>query len=183
MKINHTNNINFNGIYVIKGASNTVKILEKSLEDRFHQEYNSNNPKALYQYNGIYILPKNYTPQTQLLVATNEDAKPLVNFIGKNYKLYNFITYPKHDTPYKEARSHIEAAFRNNPDTYLDLMLEEQKGISYNPIKEARQFIAHLAYEQNVNVKDIKCHLASDISKAIADNCFDFVKGIVKTAK
>ena len=182
MKINGISNINFNGMYTISGTPEKIQSIEKNIENKFRLDYKSMDSHALNQYSGIYILPKDFTPKTELFVATNEDSRPLVNFVGENCNSYNFITYPKHDLPYKLLKARVAAAFREDADNYLDIMLEQKKGITHDPIKEARQFVAHITYAQNKHVSDIKSLDADAVSKAILENCFDFVKGIVKTS-
>lgn len=182
MKINFNSRTQFSGMYVISGSPEKIKNIENNIEGKFKIDYQSTASTALNQYNSIYILPKDFTPQTQLFVATNEDASPLVNFVSENCNSYNFITYPKHDAPYKQTKAHIAAAFREQPDDYLDIMLEEKKGITHDPIKEAKQFISHIAYTQDKHLSDIKSLDADSVIKAILDNCFDFVKGIVKSS-
>lgn len=128
-------------------------------------------------------MPKNTEPVGAMLVTTNEDARPLVEFVGSEYQKYNYVTYAKHDLPYKEAHLQIEAAFRDNPDPYLDIISKKNPIIKDSPIEEAKSFMKHYAFETERQLTDIKKLKACDVLEAISKNCFDFVNGIIKTAK
>lgn len=176
-------NISFKGLYTIKGPYNELKQIETAIDNKYKSDYKFRGDNSkVYDYAGIFTLPKENTPATELLAATNTDAKPLVGFIGENYNQYNFISYPKHDKPYKEVRLMIEAGFRENPDGLLDTMLENKKGIVYNALEESKRFIAHFAYSTpDKHVNDIKKLKAAEVLEAIKNNCFDFVNGIIKS--
>lgn len=176
-------NISFTGLYTIKGSYNELKQIETTIDNKYKSEYKfrGDNTKV-YNYTGVFTLPKENTPTTELFVATNKEAKPLVEFIGDNYQQYNFISYPKHDKPYKELKLMIEAAFRSNPDEMLDSMIEKKKGIVHDALEESKKFLAHFAYSTpDKHVSDIKKLKAEEVLAAIKNNCFDFVNGIIKS--
>lgn len=175
--------IAFTGLYRINGSYDKLKQIETDIEKKYKAEYKflGDNSKV-YDYAGVFTLPKENTPQTELLVATNKDAKLLLGFIGENYGQYNFISYPKHDKPYKEIRSMIEAGFRGKPDMMLDDILEKKEGIIHNALEESKKFLAHLAFSTpNKHAGDIKKLNGAEVLEAIKNNCFDFVNGIIKT--
>lgn len=183
MNINNTlTPVKFTGLYTINGSYNDLKAIETKVENKYKNEYKyKGNDSKVYDYAGVFTLPKEQKPTTELLISTNKDTKPLLNFIGNNYTLYNFISYPKHNKPYKEVRSMIEAHFRNNPDNLLDAMLENKKGIVYDAINEGKQFLAHFAFStSDKHINDIKKLQAKDVLNAIKNNCFDFVNGIIR---
>lgn len=179
---NNYNQLQFSGLYRITGSYNDLKSIENSVENKYKNEYKyKGDGTKLYDYAGVFTLPKEQKPTTELLISTNKDTKPLLSFIGINYEQYNFISYPKHDKPYKEVREMIEANFRNNPDNLLDTMLENKKGVKHDPIKEGKQFLAHFAFSTpDKHLNDIKKLQAKDVLDAIKNNCFDFINGIIK---
>ena len=176
------NQTNFSGLYTINGSYDDLKTIEKSVENKYKSEYKlRGNEAKVYDYAGLFTLPKEQKPTTELLIATNKDAKPLLSFIGANYEQYNFISYPKHDKPYKEVRAMIEAYFRNNADKLLDSMIENKKGIVHDAIKEGKQFLAHFVFTTpDKHVSDINKLQAKEVLIAIKNNCFDFINGVIK---
>lgn len=176
-------NISFTGLYTIKGSYNELKQIETAIDNKYKSEYKFRGDNSkVYDYAGVFTLPKDNKQSTELFAATNSDAKPLLSFIGENYKQYNFISYPKHDKPYKEVRSMIEAGFRENPDGMLDAMLENKKGIIHNALEESKRFLAHFAFSTpDKHVSDIKKLNATEVLTAIKNNCFDFVNGVIKS--
>ncbi len=182
--MNITNSsVSFKGLYTLEGPISQVKELEETIDNKFKQDYKKTGKNKLNQYTGLYILPKEQEPATKLLVATNEDARPLVCFVGSNYKKYNFINYPKHDKPYKEARSEVSAHFRNNADDLLDIYSAQKKGVKYDAKTEAKTFLAHFAYEHDTRTSKIPNLEAEKVLKAIKAQCFDFINGVIKTVK
>lgn len=183
MNINNTlTPVKFTGLYTISGSYNDLKAIESKVENKYKNEYKyKGNDSKVYDYAGVFTLPKEQKPTTELLIATNGDAKPLLSFIGTNYTQYNFISYPKHDKPYKEVRSMIEAHFRNNPDNLLDYMIENKKGIVHDAIEESKKFLAHFAFTTtDKHVSDINKLQAKDVLEAIKNNCFDFINGVIR---
>ena len=178
-------NITFTGLYTIKGPYNELKQIESTIDNKYREEYKfSGDGTKVYNYAGLYTLPKENTPVTELLVATNQDTNPLLNFLSKNYQQYNFVSYPKHEKPFKEVRSMIEAGFHDNPDGMLDAMLEKRKGTKYNASEESKRFIYSLAYSiPDKHVSDIKQLNAAEVIEAIKNNYFDFVNGVIKAIK
>lgn len=175
-------NITFTGLYTIKGTYNDLKEIDTTVENKYKNEYKYKGDNSkVYDYAGIYTLPKEHKPETELLIATNKDAKPLVSFIGDNYTKYNFISYPKQDKPYKEVRSLIEAHFRNNADNLLDVISENKKEIIHDAIEESKRFLAHFTFSTpDKHVNDINRLEAKDVINAMKNNCFDFITGIIK---
>lgn len=179
---NNYNQLQFSGLYRITGSYNDLKSIENSVENKYNNEYKyKGDGTKLYDYAGVFTLPKEQKPTTELLISTNNDTKPLLSFIGENYKQYNFISYPKHDKPYKEVRSLIDAHFRNNADNLLDSMIETKKGIVHDAIEESKKFIAHFAYTTpDKHVSDINKLQAKEVIEAIKNNCFDFINGVIR---
>lgn len=176
------NSINFKGLYKITGPYDDLKNIETSIENKNRNEYKFKEDKTkLYDYTGVYTLPKEQKPTTEILIATNEDSKFLLNFIGTNYEQYNFISFPKHDKPYKEIKEMIDAHFRNKPDKLLDSMLENKKGVEHNAIEESKKFLAHLVFTTpNKHINDINKFQAKEVLEAIKNNCFDFINGVIR---
>lgn len=174
--------VKFTGLYTINGTYKDLSNIESTVEKKYKMEYEfKGNDSKVYDYAGVFTLPKEQKPTTELLIATNGDAKPLLSFIGTNYTQYNFISYPKHDKPYKEVRSMIEAHFRNNPDNLLDYIIENKKGIVHDAIEESKKFLAHFAFTTtDKHVSDINKLQAKDILEAIKNNCFDFINGVIR---
>ena len=77
-------NISFTGLYTIKGSYNELKQIETTIENKYKSEYkfHGDNTKV-YNYTGVYTLPKESTPTTELFVATNKQARPLVEIYRK----------------------------------------------------------------------------------------------------
>ena len=163
---NNYNQLQFSGLYRITGSYNDLKSIENSVENKYKNEYKyKGDGTKVYDYAGVFTLPKEQKPTTELLISTNNDTKPLLSFIGENYKQYNFISYPKHDKPYKEVRS----------------LIETKKGIVHDAIEESKKFIAHFAYTTpDKHVSDINKLKAKEVIEAIKNNCFDFINGVIR---
>lgn len=176
------NSVKFCGLYTISGSYDDLKTIEAYVENKHKNEYKLKKDKTkVYDYAGLYILPKEQKPTTELLISTNDDAKPLLGFIRENYNMYNFISYPKHDKPYKEIKSMLEAHFKDNPDNLLDTILENKKGIIHNALEESQKFLAHFVFTTtDKHVSDINKLQAKEVLNAIKHNCFDFINGIIK---
>ena len=153
--------VKFTGLYTINGTYKDLSNIESTVEKKYKREYEfKGNDSKVYDYAGVFTLPKEQKPTTELLIATNEDAKPLLSFIGTNYTQYNFISYPKHDKHY---------------------IIENKKGIVHDAIEESKKFLAHFAFTTtDKHVSDINKLQAKDVLEAIKNNCFDFINGVIR---
>lgn len=183
MNLRFNSGINFTGSIVIAGNKDELTQIDKEYSKKLNQDYYAKGRNRLRDYNGIHLLPKDYEPVGAMLVATNKDAKPLVNIVGKSYMNYNFLTYPKQDNPYKYNKLFINANFRENPDEFLDTFHSKNKPVKHFPLDECRTFVKQYAYEREISLDDFKKLKACDVLEAIKKGCFDFAEGIIKIRK
>lgn len=183
MNISKINTQNFTGSIVIAGNKDELAQIDKEYSTKLNQDYYAKGRNRLREYNGIHLLPKDYEPVGAMLVATNEDARPLVNIVGKNCTNYNFLTYPKQDNPYKYNKLFIKANFRNSSNKFLDTYHSKNKPVQHFPLDECKTFVRHYAYEREISLDDFKKLKACDVLDAIKQGCFDFANGVIKTAK
>ena len=180
MTINNISNIpNFKGKYVITGSYKDLRKFENTIEDELYK-----NVPVKYNIDGKDIVVMDTrirNPQTfkmmnsDFVVDVPTQKNEFAELFVTNNSVLDLIKYRAKSEPYRKIQSNNEAF---NVVTLFDIAAKKSNEALSELIKTTNIKLKDIFTAKTA--KDIRIIEAKDALKAIEDNKFDFVEGVIK---